>query len=104
KTHHLSLTGLAPGSLADITALSQNAAGRREFFPKVYFRTADTTAATGPTAVQAVVNGELEDFIYNGGDMELSTILLEVAIQNSGAPATNVQITALTPSTGWKLA
>jgi hypothetical protein len=103
KTHHATLTGLTPAAVADLTALSQNAAGQREFFPKVYFNTAASTAATGPTKVQAVIGGELEDFIYNG-DTDLATLMLEVTIQNSGAPATNVQITSLTPSPGWKLA
>ena len=95
---------LTPSAFADVAALSQNAAFQRDTIPKVYFRTADTTAATGPAKIQAAVNGAVEDFIYNGGDTDLSTVLVEIAILNTGGPATNVQITGLTASPGWKLA
>jgi hypothetical protein len=103
-SHHVSVTGLTPSTAADIIALSQNATGQHDTIPKVYFRTADTMPATGPTTIQAAVIGSVNDFISNGNMPDLGTVIVDVAIQNTGAPATNVQITGLTASAGWKLA
>lgn len=100
KTHHVTLAGLTAGADADVTAVSQVADGTtRDSLPKVYFRTANSSAATGPAQLNAAVVG------LRGDSASVdNSVLVVVAIQNSGGAAANVQITGLTPSAGWKLA
>lgn len=101
--HRLPITGLTASSDADLTAYSQVPGGARGQLPRVFFHTADKTAATGPASLQAFVLGTLVDTIGTG-DAAQTTVLVALAIRNAGAPASNVQITALTASAGWKLA
>jgi hypothetical protein len=100
KLHHVTVSGLNAGADANVTALSQVADGTsRANLPKVYFRTASSTAATGAAQINAAVVGLLD-----ASSQVDNSVLLAVALQNSGGAATNVQITGLTASSGWKLA
>jgi hypothetical protein len=100
KVHHTILTGLTAGAAADVTALSQLTDGvNRSSLPRVFFRTADATAAAGAAQLSAAVMGATGD----SANVDKS-VLVAVSIQNSGGAASNVQITALTPSAGWMLA
>lgn len=100
KLHHVTVGGLNPGSDGDVTAISQVADGTtRATLPRVYFRTANSAAASGPTQLNAAVVGLVDDSAAVD-----NSVLVAVAMQNSGGAAANVQITGLTPSSGWKLA
>jgi hypothetical protein len=100
KAHHTTLTGLSAGAAADVTALSQLTDGvNRGSLPRVFFRTADATAATGAAQLSAVVMGSIDD----SANVDKS-VLVAVSIQNTGGAASSVQITTLTPSAGWMLA
>jgi hypothetical protein len=103
KAHRIAITGLTGSQDATLTAVSQSTDNILGDLPRVFFHTADKTPATGPTQISAAVLGILGQTIGTG-DATQDTILVQIGIRNSGAPATNVQITGLTPSSGWMLA
>jgi hypothetical protein len=103
KAHRLPITGLTAGKDADLLAFAQIPGGAVLELPRIFFRTADASAATGATKIQAATIGTRVDTIGTG-DTAQDTLLVDLGIQNSGAPASNVQITGLTASPGWKLA
>jgi hypothetical protein len=97
------VTGLAAGTLANLTAVSQVTDASRDRFHRLYFRTANQTAVEGPPRLNGHVVGRMEDFIGDEAPLQ-STWLVAVAIENTGGNAANVQLTALQPANGWRLA
>jgi len=103
KAHHVPVAGLTASADADLIAISQTQDAILSSLPRVFFHTADSTAATGAASLQASVVGALSSDIGTGDSVQ-TTILVEIGIRNTGGPASNVQITGLTASPGWKLA
>ncbi len=99
KTHAVPLSGLTAGAYTDLSVLSQVAGGQRDNLPRVFFRTASATAATGAAKLKAGVIGVVPD-----ADSVENSVDVAVAIQNTGGDAASVQVTGLTASAGWKLA
>lgn len=95
RSHRIALNGLAAGAAVKLTAVSQVSGGDRSNLPPVYFRSASPTAAVGPPKISATALGAVTD----GG-----SVLVAIVIQNSGGPATDVKVSGLTASKGWKLA
>jgi hypothetical protein len=102
-THQIALTGLAAGATNGVQNFSQAPGGRIDGFPRVFFRTADASAATGAPKVAASYLGLTTDFIGDG-DAEQSTRFVALGLHNSGGNATNVRVTSLAATPGWKLA
>jgi hypothetical protein len=103
KAHRLPLTGLTASSDADLQVFAQVPGGAGNTLPFIFFHTADTSAATAAPNVQAFVVGTRVDTIGTA-DAPQDTLLVDLAIKNSGGPASNIQITGLAASPGWKLA
>jgi hypothetical protein len=104
KSHKVTIANLTDSSFADLIAVSQTpTGGLRDNLPRVFFRTASKTPATGAAKMQATQIGQIADIVQIGDNLE-NTILVALAIRNTGGDATNVQLTGLAASTGWKLA
>src|SRR5207249_3487388 len=89
KQHHVTVSGLASGALSDLIAVSQLPDGTvRDNLPRIFFRTAGSSASTGPAQVSAAVVGTQDD-----SASVQDSVLVSVAIQNNGGPAASVQIT-----------
>jgi hypothetical protein len=92
--------GLNAGADADVTALAQLPDGiNRDNLPRVFFRTADSTPATGAPQLSATVVGSVDDSAAVN-----NSVVVILAVHNGGGPASNVQLTSLAASMGWTLA
>jgi hypothetical protein len=103
RAHRVALTGLRPSAATSLTAISQAAGAARGFLLRAFFQTALESPAEGAASVSpSILAVARDDFLE--GDTARESVLVLIGLHNSGGNAQDVRLTALTPTSGWKLA